>query len=93
MRVDQGLFADRNIPAFLMELMVDKSPKLARPATVADRLESGAALVRVLFEAVAGDPEGQAAVPLAMERSKPSFGSAGAQGRGARPWVWCVRCG
>jgi hypothetical protein len=54
MTVNQGLFADRKIPAFLMELMVDSSPKLARPPTVADRLEFGAALVRVLYEAVAG---------------------------------------
>lgn len=53
MTVNQGLFADRRIPAFLMELMVDSSPKLGRPPTVEDRLEFGAALVRILSEAVA----------------------------------------
>jgi hypothetical protein len=57
MTVNQGLFADRKIPAFLMEMMVDSSPKLARPPTVADRLEFGAALVRVLYGAVAGPTE------------------------------------
>ncbi|HWQ54349.1 MAG TPA: M14-type cytosolic carboxypeptidase [Bryobacteraceae bacterium] len=52
MTVYQGLFADRKLPAFLMELMVDTNPKLGRPATVADRLEFGAALVRAMCAAV-----------------------------------------
>jgi hypothetical protein len=39
-------------PAFLMEQGVEHSPRLGRPPTVADRLEFGAALVRVLAEAV-----------------------------------------
>jgi hypothetical protein len=60
MTVNQGLFADRKIPAFLMELMVDSSPKLKRPPTVPDRLEFGAALVRVLYEAVATASEPRA---------------------------------
>ena len=54
MAVNQALFHDRKIPAFLMELMVDSSPKLSRPPKVADRLEFGAALVRVMSRAVAG---------------------------------------
>jgi hypothetical protein len=53
MSVNQALFAERRIPAFLMEQMVDTSPKLSRPPTVEDRLDFGAALVRVLQEAVA----------------------------------------
>jgi hypothetical protein len=53
MMVNQGLFHERKIPAFLMELMVDSSPKLSRPPTVGDRLEFGAALVEVLCDAVA----------------------------------------
>jgi hypothetical protein len=52
MSVNQGLFADRKIPAFLMEQMVNVNPKLARCPTVKDRLEFGAALVRVMTEAV-----------------------------------------
>jgi hypothetical protein len=52
MSVNQGLFADRKLPAFLMELMVDTNPKLGRPPTVADRLEFGAALVRAMCGAV-----------------------------------------
>ena len=53
MSVDQGLFSERKVPAFLMELMVDSSPKLSRPPTVEDRLEFGAALVRVMSDTVA----------------------------------------
>jgi hypothetical protein len=51
MTVDQGLFHDRRVPALLMELMVDASPKLGRCPTVRDRLEFGAALVRAMAEA------------------------------------------
>jgi hypothetical protein len=53
MTVNQGLFAERKIPAFLMEQMVDASPRLSRPPTVEDRLEFGAALAGILCEAVA----------------------------------------
>jgi murein tripeptide amidase MpaA len=52
MTVYQGLFHDRKIPAFLMELMVDANPKLGRPPTVKDRVEFGAALVKIMAEAV-----------------------------------------
>jgi hypothetical protein len=54
MTVYQGLFHDFRTPAFLMEQMVERSPKLGRCPTVEDRLEFGAALVRVLAECVAG---------------------------------------
>jgi hypothetical protein len=54
MTVNQALYQERRIPAFLMELMVDPSPRLGRPPTVEDRLEFGAALVRVLKAAVEG---------------------------------------
>ena len=53
MTVNQSLWADRKIPAFLMELMVDRSEKLGREPTVADRLEFGAALIRVMAATVA----------------------------------------
>ncbi len=52
MSVNQALFYERKIPAFLMELMVDSSPKLSRPPTVADRLEFGSSLVQVMCKAV-----------------------------------------
>jgi len=52
MSVNQGLFHDRQIPAFLMEQMVDFSPKLSRWPTVQDRLEFGAALARAMAAAV-----------------------------------------
>jgi len=54
MSVNQGLFHDRKIRAFLMEQMVDFSPKISRWPTVDDRLEFGSALVRIVCDAVAG---------------------------------------
>jgi hypothetical protein len=52
MTVNQGLWAERKIPAFLMELMVDRNQKLGREPTVGDRLEFGAALIRAMAAAV-----------------------------------------
>jgi murein tripeptide amidase MpaA len=52
MSVNQGLWADRKIPAFLMEQMVDRSPKLGREPTVADRIEFGASLIRAIAAAL-----------------------------------------
>ena len=57
MSVNQALFAERKIPAFLMEQMVDVSPKISRAPTVEDRIEFGAALVRVMCEAVETVPK------------------------------------
>ncbi len=54
MAVYQWLEGEKGVPAFLMEQMVERSPKLGRPPAVADRLEFGAALVRILAEAVSG---------------------------------------
>jgi hypothetical protein len=51
MTVNQGLFHDRRIPAFLMEQMVRWNPRLGRLPTVQDRLDFGAALARVLAAA------------------------------------------
>ena len=52
MTVDQGLFHDRKVPAFLMEQMVNFNSKLGHPPTVEDRLEFGAGLARALCAAV-----------------------------------------
>jgi murein tripeptide amidase MpaA len=52
MAVHQGLFHDRRVPALLMELRVEKSPKLGRCPTTADRLQFGAQLVRILAVAL-----------------------------------------
>ncbi|MEX2263092.1 MAG: M14-type cytosolic carboxypeptidase [Bryobacteraceae bacterium] len=52
MTVNQGLFHDRKIPAFLMEQMVDVHPKLSRGPTVQDRMEFGAGLVRAISQAL-----------------------------------------
>jgi len=48
MNVAQGFFHDRQLPAMLMEQMVEYNSKLTRCPTVADRLEFGVALVRAL---------------------------------------------
>jgi hypothetical protein len=53
MNVNQALFYERRIPAFLMEQMVDFSPKVSRCPAVADRLEFGPGLVRAMCAAVA----------------------------------------
>jgi hypothetical protein len=47
-----ALFRERKIPAFLMEQMVDTSPKISRTPTVQDRLEFGAKLAHVMCAAV-----------------------------------------
>ena len=54
MSVNQGLFHERKIPAFLMELMVDNNRKLGRCPTVDDRLEFGAALAQIMCDTAAG---------------------------------------
>lgn len=56
MTVNQALFWERKVPAFLMELMVDPHPRLGRPPTVKDRLEFGAALITVLRMTVQPEP-------------------------------------
>ena len=53
MMVTQALFYERQIPAFLMELMVERSPKLRRLPTIEDRLEFGATLVKIISTAIA----------------------------------------
>ena len=52
MTVDQGLFHHRQLPAMLMEQMIEYNAKLGRVPTAADRSEFGAALVRALSKAV-----------------------------------------
>jgi hypothetical protein len=52
MTVYQGLFYERKIPAFLLELGVDQSPALRRLRTVDGWLAFGKSLVEVLAESV-----------------------------------------
>jgi murein tripeptide amidase MpaA len=52
MNIAQGLFHDRQLPAMLMELMIEYDSKLGRVATTADRIEFGPQLVRALAAAV-----------------------------------------
>jgi len=44
MTVDQGLFHDRQLPAMLMEQMIEFNSKLGRVPTAADRRAFGAEL-------------------------------------------------
>ncbi len=48
MTVNQFLFTERRVPAFLMELMVERSPRLGHPRTAQDFIEFGAGLVKCL---------------------------------------------
>jgi hypothetical protein len=50
MTVDQSLFRERKIPAFLLELGVEYNPRLKRLRTVDDWSDFGRALVEVLGE-------------------------------------------
>lgn len=52
MNVAEGLFHDRQLPAMLMEQMVEHDSKLGGCPTVADRIDFGGGLVRALAEAV-----------------------------------------
>jgi hypothetical protein len=52
MAVDQGLFHDRQLPAMMMEQMIEFNSKLGHVPTAADRLEFGAQMVRALAAAV-----------------------------------------
>lgn len=74
MSVNQALYHDQKIPAFLMEQMVDQSPKISRPPTVEDRLEFGAKLVRILCDVAAG-PAADAATPVKVGTSQTVKGS------------------
>jgi hypothetical protein len=52
--VCQGLFLDRKIPAFTMEMRVDFNQKLGRPPTWKDRVEYGAEIVQAMALVVMG---------------------------------------
>ncbi len=52
MTVSQGLDYYRKLPAFLMEQMISKNPRLGRLPTVEDRLEFGKGLVKAAWRAV-----------------------------------------
>ena len=54
MDVAQGLFHDRQLPAMLIEQMIEFNSKLGRVPTMVDRKEFGAELVRALAEVVTG---------------------------------------
>jgi len=52
MTVIQGLYKDRQLPAFLIEQMITRHPKLGRQPTPEDRKQFGADLVRVMWRSV-----------------------------------------
>lgn len=52
MTVYQGLYHDRKLPAFLIELMVVKHPKSGRVPGIEDRMRFGEDLVRAMAQAV-----------------------------------------
>jgi hypothetical protein len=54
MTVNQDLFAERKVPAFLMELMVERHPGIGRLRTAQDFSDFGAGLAKCLAAAVQG---------------------------------------
>jgi hypothetical protein len=54
MTVVQGLYAGRKIPAFLIEQMVVKHPKLGRQPNAEDRKAFGADLIRAMSATASG---------------------------------------
>lgn len=52
MNVVQGLSHDRNLPAFEIEMMIVKNPKLGRRPNVDDRLLAGRELVQALWKSI-----------------------------------------
>jgi hypothetical protein len=46
------LYKDRRLPAFLIEQMVAKHPKLGRQPTPEDRMQFGSDLVRAMWRTV-----------------------------------------
>jgi hypothetical protein len=52
MTVIQGLYKDRRLPAFLIEQMITRHPKLGRQPTPEDRRQFGADLMRAMWQAV-----------------------------------------
>ena len=52
MTVIQGLYKDRRLPAFLIELMITRHPKLGRQPTPEDRKQFGADLMRAMWRSV-----------------------------------------
>jgi hypothetical protein len=53
MTVSQGLYHARKLPAFIMEQMIARNPKLGRFPNIEDQLAFGAQLARAAFAAVA----------------------------------------
>ncbi len=52
MTVTQGLYKDRLLPAFLIEQMITRHPKLERQPTPDDRKQFGADLIRAMWQTV-----------------------------------------
>jgi hypothetical protein len=52
MTVIQGLYKDRRLPAFLIEQMITRHPKLGRQPTPEDRKQFGADLARAMWRSV-----------------------------------------
>jgi hypothetical protein len=52
MTVIQGLYKDRRLPAFLIEQMITRHPKLGRQPTPEDRMRFGADLARAMWRSV-----------------------------------------
>jgi hypothetical protein len=52
MTVIQGLYKDRRLPAFLIEQMITRHPKLGRQPTPEDRKQFGSDLIQAMWQTV-----------------------------------------
>ncbi len=52
MTVIQGLYKDRRLPAFLIEQMITRHPRIGRQPTPEDRMRFGADLTRAMWRSV-----------------------------------------
>lgn len=97
LNIDGWVFKRTGSPAFLMELMTDPNPALGRPPLTQDRLNFGAALPRLIDEALGGRPSGSSAFSTPVrERANAYAGTLeswlrddivnGYQERAARSW-------
>ncbi|HNY40216.1 MAG TPA: M14-type cytosolic carboxypeptidase [Bryobacteraceae bacterium] len=76
MTADRWVFTRTGAPAFLMELMVDPNPKLGRPPVTQDRLSFGAALVRLIDEAIVDESPNPRAASTPMRERNADYSSA-----------------
>jgi hypothetical protein len=55
MNVVQGLYHDRRVPAFVVEMRVVRDPKLGRRPNIEDRKRAGQELIQAIWKGLAAN--------------------------------------